>query len=76
MGLRAKMVLSATFTVLAEAFVVLLILSIIGLPLIDFLFISGLFWLFQWLVGPLLIARNSRENLGGRSIWVAARPGR
>jgi heat shock protein HtpX len=61
MSLRAKMVLSATLTVLAEAFVVLLILSITGLPLIDFLLILGLFWLFQWLVGPLLISRNSRE---------------
>jgi len=61
MGLRASMIISASLTILAEAFVVLLILSLIRLPLIDFLFILGLFWLFQWLVGPILIARNCRE---------------
>jgi len=69
MGIRASMVVSVTLTVLAEASVVLLILSFTGLPLIDFLLVLGLFWVFQWLVGPLLIARNSREIPAGDAVY-------
>lgn len=61
MSLLAKMVAAAILTVAAEAAVVLLILNVTGIPLIFFLVFLLVFWAFQWLVGPLLIARGVRE---------------
>jgi heat shock protein HtpX len=61
LGLRTNMVISAILIIFVEALVVFLIVSATGLPLFDFLLILFVFWLFQWLIGPFLIARNVRE---------------
>ncbi|MEM0272438.1 MAG: zinc metalloprotease HtpX [Thermoprotei archaeon] len=65
MGLRANMFAAAILTLLAEVIVVSLILLVTRLPLVDLIFILGLFWLIQYLAGPMLIARNSREIVVG-----------
>ena len=59
--LKLKIYLALALTVVAEGIVTYIILQLLNLPVllaIPFLFI---FWFFQWLISPYLVARNAVE---------------
>lgn len=64
-NLKLTMMIAGALTVLAEYLVLRFLLGFLGIPLVfvfPFLFV---FWLFQWLIGPYVVGRNTTEVMPG-----------
>ncbi|HLI45876.1 MAG TPA: zinc metalloprotease HtpX [Geobacterales bacterium] len=59
--LRMKMFIASSLTVLAEAIVVLFILSFLNLSLFYAVVLLPLYWLIQWLISPYLVLGRAKE---------------
>lgn len=60
-SLWLQMAAAGALAVLAEFIVVYVLLSLLSLPLWILAVGLPLFWLFQWLISPVLISRGARE---------------
>ena len=60
-SLWLKMAAAGVLAVLAEFLVTYVIMSVLALPLWTLAVGLPLFWLFQWLISPVLISRGARD---------------